>query len=41
MPHKSQATAFGIAADDYATHRAGFPDSFFERLAAFGVGSGG
>jgi SAM-dependent methyltransferase len=29
---------FGDAADDYARHRAGFPDSFFERLAAAGVG---
>ncbi len=41
MPHKRQATAFGIAADDYATFRAGFPDSFFDRLAAFGVGQEG
>jgi SAM-dependent methyltransferase len=24
---------FGLAADDYARHRAGFPDRFFERLA--------
>jgi SAM-dependent methyltransferase len=29
---------FGAAAGDYATHRAGFPDSLFERLAALGVG---
>lgn len=32
---------FGLAADDYATHRAGFPESLFERLAAYGVGLGG
>ena len=25
---------FGLTANDYATHRAGFPDSFFDRLAA-------
>ena len=29
---------FGLTADDYATHRAGFPASFFERVAAYGVG---
>ncbi len=29
---------FGAAAGDYATHRAGFPDSLFERLAALGAG---
>jgi SAM-dependent methyltransferase len=28
---------FGLTADDYARHRAGFPDSFFERLEAAGV----
>ncbi|MBI5877498.1 MAG: class I SAM-dependent methyltransferase [Chloroflexi bacterium] len=28
---------FGRTASDYATHRAGFPDSFFERLAARGT----
>jgi SAM-dependent methyltransferase len=32
---------FGAAADDYATHRAGFPDLLFERLAALGVGASG
>lgn len=31
-------TDFGKAAADYGTHRAGFPDSLFERLEAFGVG---
>lgn len=29
---------FGLVAGDYASHRAGFPDSFFERLRGFGVG---
>ncbi len=29
---------FGAASEDYAQHRAGFPDSFFERLAKFRVG---
>ena len=29
---------FGAAASDYATHRAGFPDSFFARLRALGIG---
>ena len=28
---------FGKAAGDYAKHRAGFPDAFFQRLAAMGV----
>jgi SAM-dependent methyltransferase len=29
---------FGLTASDYARHRAGFPDSLFARLAAFGIG---
>jgi SAM-dependent methyltransferase len=29
---------FGATAGDYAQHRAGFPDSLFDRLAAFEVG---
>jgi len=29
---------FGLTARDYASHRAGFPDSLFERLEPFGVG---
>jgi SAM-dependent methyltransferase len=29
---------FGKAAADYAAFRAGFPDTIFERLAAFGIG---
>jgi SAM-dependent methyltransferase len=29
---------FGKTAQDYAEHRAGFPDALFERLASFGVG---
>jgi SAM-dependent methyltransferase len=28
---------FGLTAEDYATHRAGFPDSLFDRLAAHAV----
>jgi SAM-dependent methyltransferase len=32
---------FGATAEDYARHRAGFPDSLFERLAAHGVGRPG
>ena len=35
------ATNFGAAADDYARFRAGFPDSFFDRLAALGIGASG
>lgn len=35
------AVDFGKTAGDYATHRAGFPDSAFDRLVAFGVGSPG
>jgi SAM-dependent methyltransferase len=29
---------FGATAEDYARHRAGFPDGFFERLRAIGIG---
>lgn len=32
---------FGKTADDYRTHRAGFPESVFDRLAAFGIGHAG
>jgi SAM-dependent methyltransferase len=32
---------FGRAAEDYARHRAGFPDELFTRLATLGVGSAG
>jgi SAM-dependent methyltransferase len=31
-------TSFGVAASDYGTFRAGFPDSIFDRLAVFGIG---
>ncbi len=31
------AIDFGKTAGDYATHRAGFPDSFFDRLLADGL----
>src|SRR5215510_11001666 len=34
-------TNFGAVAEDYAKFRAGFPDSFFDRLAAFGIGVAG
>ena len=30
---------FAHTAQDYATHRAGFPDPLFDRLAAFGAGT--
>ena len=33
--------AFGQTAEDYARYRAGFPDSFFDRLAGLGFASGG
>ncbi len=29
---------FGVTAADYARYRAGFPDSFFDRLRPFGIG---
>jgi SAM-dependent methyltransferase len=32
---------FGRTALDYRTHRAGFPDSFFERLRPWGIGAAG
>ena len=32
---------FGRTADDYARHRAGFPDELFDRLARCGIGSPG
>jgi SAM-dependent methyltransferase len=32
---------FGAAAGDYAKFRVGFPDSLFDRLAAFGIGRRG
>jgi SAM-dependent methyltransferase len=32
---------FGKTAQDYSQHRAGFPEAFFERLAAFGIGEVG
>ena len=35
------STNFGAAADDYRRFRAGFPDSFFDRLAALGIGGAG
>ena len=35
---KTPDVDFGLTADDYSTHRAGFPDSFFDRIRDFGVG---
>ena len=35
------STNFGAAADDYRRFRAGFPDSFFDRLARLGIGGAG
>src|SRR5206468_9114640 len=32
---------FGKTSRDYARHRAGFPEAFFDRLASFGVGRAG
>ena len=32
---------FGAAAQDYAKHRAGFPDSFYDRLKVFCIGTPG
>src|SRR5574337_700249 len=32
---------FGKTAQDYGRYRAGFPEEFFERLAAFGIGKSG
>ena len=32
-----RAIDFGLTAEDYATHRAGFPDALFDRVAAMGV----
>jgi SAM-dependent methyltransferase len=32
---------FGLTARDYAEHRAGFPDSLFQRLAEHGIGQSG
>ena len=29
---------FGAVAQDYAKHRAGFPDSFYDRIKTFGIG---
>jgi predicted RNA methylase len=29
---------FAKTAEDYRRHRAGFPGSFFDRLAAYGIG---
>jgi len=35
------ASSFGAAAADYGRHRAGFPEAFFQRLAAKGLGAAG
>jgi hypothetical protein len=32
---------FGATAQDYVRHRAGFPDSLFDRLSGFGIGKPG
>lgn len=36
-PEQGMSANFGAAAEDYATFRAGFPDSFFDRLASLGL----
>ena len=37
-PRLSMKPDFGATADDYRRHRAGFPESMFERLAQHGIG---
>lgn len=37
----NQSVNFGLTADDYGKHRAGFPPSIFDRLAPFGIGIAG
>jgi len=32
---------FGATSEDYVRHRAGFPDSLYDRLAAYGIGEPG
>jgi SAM-dependent methyltransferase len=41
MPSHPFKPEFGNTAADYSRHRAGFPPSIFDRLAAFGVGLAG
>jgi SAM-dependent methyltransferase len=41
MTRSAPVPDFGKAASDYATHRAGFPDSFYDRLSARGIGKPG
>ena len=40
-PAISMTIDFGLTANDYARHRAGFPESFFERIAKYNVGRHG
>ncbi len=40
MTRRFEGVDFGRTAEDYGRHRAGFPPSLFERLAALGVGRG-
>jgi len=35
-----RAIDFGLTAQDYATHRAGFPEALFDRVAAMGDANG-
>lgn len=37
----NRSVDFGKTASDYGRHRAGFPERFFERLAAMGIGRSG
>jgi SAM-dependent methyltransferase len=41
VTHKDLRADFGKTADDYGRHRAGFPDEFFDRLAARGIARDG
>lgn len=38
---KMDGVDFGRVSDDYAKYRPGFPETFFDRLAAFGIGRTG
>jgi SAM-dependent methyltransferase len=41
LRHNGPTVDFGRAAQDYATHRSGFPDELYDRLANHGIGLAG
>jgi SAM-dependent methyltransferase len=41
VPVLPSSPDFGLTSKDYAQHRVGFPDSFFDRLASFDIGKDG